>query len=50
MTKEQALEILAQAINKAATTFNSMELFAIQTAFLKLEETLKDEQPRENKD
>jgi hypothetical protein len=47
MTKEQAIEILAQAINKAAGAFNQMELFAIQAAFTKLQ---ADEQPRENKD
>jgi enolase len=38
MNKEQALEILAEAINKAVGVYNKSELFAIQQAFSKLQE------------
>lgn len=38
MTDKQALEILAEAINKAVGVYNKSELFAIQQAFSKLQE------------
>jgi hypothetical protein len=50
MTEKEALDILAQAINKAAGAFNQMELFAIQQAFLKLQEKISDEHTRKNQD
>jgi hypothetical protein len=43
MTKELALEILAEAINKAVGVYNKSELFAIQQAFAKLQE--KQDEP-----
>jgi enolase len=48
MTKEQALEILAEAINKAVGTFNKAELFAIQQAFSKLQENEPNTTKSEN--
>jgi hypothetical protein len=45
MNEQQALEILAEMLNKASKqdVYNKSELFAIQQAFIKLQE--KDENP-----
>ena len=43
MTPQQALEILAEAINKSVGVYNKSELFAIQQAFSKLQE--KQDEP-----
>jgi hypothetical protein len=45
MNEQQALEIIAEMLNKATKqdVYNKAELFAIQQAFIKLQE--KDENP-----